>query len=178
MNISINQDLELKLLQSEDIQSLFDLVNKNRERLKKWFPWLDSVVGPEDIKKYIEENIESFANKKCFDLGIFYKGKMAGSVSVNRIDQFHKITDLGYWLDENYTGKGIVTNSVKALCDYLFKELDINRIEIKIIPENIKSRGIPERLGFAYEGVLRQAKYLNDKFFDYKIYSLLRSDKR
>jgi ribosomal-protein-serine acetyltransferase len=99
-------------------------------------------------------------------------------VSANRIDQYHKKADIGYWLDKEHTGRGIMTASVKAFTEYLFNEQDVNRIEIRVIPENVKSWAIPERLGFTYEGILRQEKFLHGRFFDNKIYSLLRSDKR
>jgi ribosomal-protein-serine acetyltransferase len=178
MKISITQDLDLRLMQEEDAETYFNLVDKNREYLKKWLPWIDSVKSVEDIKKHIIECTKSFEDKTGIEFAIFYKNKLVGSVSTNRIDRFHKKTDIGYCLDEEYTGKGIMTSSVKALTNYLFKELDINRIEIKVIPENIKSWAIPERLGFTFEGILRQDKFLNGKFFDSKIYSLLRSDKR
>ena len=177
MKISITQDLDLRLWQQEDAETYFNLIDKNREYLKKWFSWLDSVKSVEDIKKYIKESTESFENKTSIDFGIFYKNQSIGSVSANRIDKFHKKADVGYWLDEEHTGKGIMTSSVKVFTDYLFEELDVNRIEIRVIPENIKSWAIPERLGFTYDGTLRQDKFLNGKFFDNKIYSLLRSDK-
>ncbi|MEI6843101.1 MAG: GNAT family protein [bacterium] len=178
MKVSITQDLDLRLIQQEDAESYFNLIDKNREHIKKWLPWVDSVKSIEDIKKYIRESIESFESKTSIDFGIFYKNQPIGSVNMNKIDHYHKKADIGYWLDKEHTGKGIMTSSVKAFTDYLFKELDINRIEIRVIPENVKSSAIPERLGFTYEGILRQDRFLNGKFFDSKIYSLLRSDKR
>ncbi|MCA1639220.1 MAG: GNAT family N-acetyltransferase [Acidobacteria bacterium] len=53
---------------------------------------------------------------------------------------------------KEFTGKGLVRKSVARLIEYGFNELKLNRIVIKCVPENVKSRAIPEKLGFVQVG--------------------------
>lgn len=176
MNISITPELELRLRHAEDAQAIFELIDKNRAYLRRYLPWVDGVTVIEDTRKYIEVNVEAFTKKTAVDLGIWYEGKWVGSVGSTRLDLNNKKVEIGYWLDEGHSGKGIMTQSVKALIEYLFNTFDLNRIEIHVTPENIKSSAIPERLGFTYEGTLRQVEFVNGTFLDNKVYGLLREE--
>ncbi|MGZ4059871.1 MAG: GNAT family N-acetyltransferase, partial [Bacteroidia bacterium] len=69
-----------------------------------------------------------------------------------------------------------ITRSCKAIINKAFQILHLNRIEIKCGTENYKSQGIPERLNFKKEGIIRQGEILNNKFIDLYLYSMLRSD--
>jgi ribosomal-protein-serine acetyltransferase len=63
-----------------------------------------------------------------------------------------------------------------AVIDHLFKVLNLNRVQINCNVENIRSRAIPERLGFKQEGVLREVEWLHDRFGDWAVYAMLRRD--
>jgi ribosomal-protein-serine acetyltransferase len=54
--------------------------------------------------------------------------------------------------------------------------MKLNRIQINCSVENVRSRGVPERLGFRLEGIQRQAEFINGKFGDWAIYSMLKED--
>jgi ribosomal-protein-serine acetyltransferase len=66
-----------------------------------------------------------------------------------------------------------MTDSVKSMIKYLFKVLGLNRIEIRACTENLKSRAIPERLGFKHEGTIRQAELNKERYLDHEVYGLL-----
>lgn len=65
-----------------------------------------------------------------------------------------------------------MTKSMKVLINYAFDGLKFNKIEVGVAAENIKSRAIPEKLGFTREGVLRDYEYINGRFLDRIIYGL------
>lgn len=69
-----------------------------------------------------------------------------------------------------------MTKALKALIDYGFKELELNKIEISVAVENKKSRALPERFGFVEEGKIRQAEWLYDHYIDHVIYGLLATE--
>ena len=69
-----------------------------------------------------------------------------------------------------------MTRSCRALIDYGFKDLGLNRIVIWMTPDNDRSMAIPVRLGFRREGVEREAQWLNDHYVDIVVYSMLRSE--
>jgi ribosomal-protein-serine acetyltransferase len=172
-DIVIDSTLELRVRQTEDAAAIFVLIDKNRNYLKEWLPWVDSTKSVKDTEGYIQSCLNA---SPIIDFGIWYDNQWVGSVGFHQIDQTNKKADLGYWLAESFTGKGIVSKSVKALIKYGFTELSLNRITITAAPENTKSRGIPERLGFVREGTLRQSELVNGKYLDGVIYSLLKSE--
>lgn len=69
-----------------------------------------------------------------------------------------------------------MTQCTKAIIDYAFNKLDLNRVEIRASVENIKSQAIPERLGFTKEGRLRSEERVQGRFTDSYVYSLLKSE--
>ena len=81
------------------------------------------------------------------------------------------------WLSREFLGRGIMTRSVRTLCDFAFRELDINRIQIKCAVANTASRNIPQRLGFQLEGIERAGELLSGGVFtDLAVYSRLKGD--
>ncbi len=73
-------------------------------------------------------------------------------------------------------GKGIVTQACQAIIDYIFDDLKLNRVEIRCATQNVRSRAIPERLGFKTEGILRQSEWLYNHFVNHIVYGLLVSE--
>ncbi|OGH06526.1 MAG: hypothetical protein A2171_02205 [Candidatus Levybacteria bacterium RBG_13_35_9] len=171
-----NKDIILRNFSVSDSTGLFNLIDKNRDYLEKWLPWLHSVKEAEDSEKKIKEWAKKQKKGEGVNLGIWYKGQLAGVVSFNFINKENKKAEIGYWLDKNHQGKGIVTKSCELLIDYGFNELNLHRVEISCAQGNNKSCAIAERLGFAKEGCFRQSGFLNGKFVDMNWYGLLKSD--
>ena len=171
--IKINEKLSLKLRNKSDAEESFDAVDKNREELRRWLPWVDATVSAQDTEKYIVLCREKFEKKETADFGIVYEGKLAGSVGFNTIDLKNEWAEIGYWLATSHQGRGIMTDCVRAMINYGFNELHLHRIRIKCDSSNIKSKAIPERLGFKLEGIIRESRKHNGEFSDGLIYGLL-----
>jgi ribosomal-protein-serine acetyltransferase len=107
---------------------------------------------------------------------ILAKYVMIGRIGLYNVDLNNKSASIGYWLDKEWLGKGVITRSCKAVIDDAFKRLQLNRIEIRAAVENTKSQAIPEKLGFKKEGIIRQGEFVNDHFVDLYVYSLLREE--
>ena len=73
-------------------------------------------------------------------------------------------------------GGGLATRTVKGLCDYCFDDLKLGRVEIRCALENVRSRRVPERLGFTQEGVLRRMDRLESGWSDWVVYGLLKDE--
>ena len=107
---------------------------------------------------------------------IEYDSRLVGIVGCNWIEPMNRSCEIGYWLDQDHLGQGIMTNATRRLINYAFDDLSLNRVSIPVAVENRKSRAIPERLGFKIEGIIREAEWLYDHFVDHILYGLLRSD--
>ncbi|WP_342663987.1 GNAT family protein [Peribacillus kribbensis] len=125
----------------------------------------------ENIQERLKGLVENGGYPKSF--AIIHRGKIAGTVGFNEINKSAKIGEIGYWLGQEFQGKGIMTKAVKALIEYGFKDLGLNRVEAYAASGNSKSRDLIERLGFTQEGIIRQAEWLYDHYVDHVVYGLL-----
>lgn len=169
---TIDQSSFLSLLEVRDADKLYALINRNREHIGKWLKFPSITVTSEDSKAFIERVRLRYAKGDGYWLGIWNDDELVGSIGFLYIDQENKKTEIGYWLGKEYEGKGMVTKSIKALINYGFDELHLNKIEIGAATDNVKSRAIPERLGFKLEGEIRDYEYINGRFLDRVIYGL------
>lgn len=173
----VDNEIEMRLLQPQHAQSLFALVDSNRNYLREWLPWLDKNIQQKDSLSFINNNLKIFAESQAFVCGIWHDGALVGVIGHNRIDWLNRISFPGYWLAQHAQGKGIMTKCCQALVQHAFAELGLNRVVITVAIGNQPSKAIPERLGFTREGVLRDAEWLYDRYVDHVIYGLLRRDK-
>ena len=102
---------------------------------------------------------------------------MVGSIGVFRQENIHRQTaELGYYVAEEYWGRGIMTEAVKQICEYVFCKSDILRIYAEPFAYNAASCWVLEKAGFQYEGTLRSNAVKNGKVIDMKMYSLLKTE--
>ncbi|WP_100330419.1 GNAT family N-acetyltransferase [Bacillus xiapuensis] len=169
----IDEDLSLKLMELRDGERIFELTNNSREYLREWLPWLDTTIKLEDTVEFIKTCLKGFAENKSLHTVILFKGNIVGVAGFNRINWSNNTAYIGYWLGKGYQGNGIMTRVAKALTDYAFTELKLNKVEIRAAVGNKKSRSIPERLDFVNEGCIRRAEWLYDHYVDHVIYGIL-----
>jgi ribosomal-protein-serine acetyltransferase len=174
----ISEDVELVLLDQRHAAMLFALVDRNRDHLRQWLPWVDDTRTVEDTRHFIKGALRQFADNNGFQLGLWCNGELAGVIGYHYWDWSHRNTEIGYWLGAAFQGRGLMTCACHALTDFAFEELDLNRVEIQASTENAQSRAIPERLGFTLEGVFRQEAWLHGRPTDQALYAMLRQDWR
>ncbi len=163
----------MQQLSLDHTQGLYDLTAANREYLREWLPWLDQIISRADTRAFIESTINESSSGGAPNFAILYKGTLCGVAGFHQISKQHRIGSIGYWLAKDYNGKGIITLVVKELLNIGFDEFNLNKIEIRCAENNIKSRAIPERLGFTYEATLRQCEWLYSKYVNHAVYSIL-----
>ena len=173
LTFTFAEGAELRLLEHHHAKELFSLIDNNRAYLRQWLPEWDVQKSLEDCKGVIKSSLEQLAANRGFTLGIWWEGRLAGMIGVGHIDWENRSTMIGYWLGEEYQGKGLVTGACHAVIDYLFSELKLWRVEIRCATTNPKSCNIPKRLGFSKEGLLRQAQAFDGRYLDIEVYGLL-----
>lgn len=151
---------------------IFELVDGQRKYLGQWLEWVDKSNCPEDMYPHLLKSAET-TNSNYY---IVVDSHIAGSISFVTLSEKHKFAEIGYWLSLGYTGRGIMTKAVKELEKFAFKNLNLNRVEIKVDSENVKSRAVPLRCGYKEEGVLRQSNILRGVPRDIVVYSKLKSE--
>ncbi|SMF87778.1 ribosomal-protein-serine acetyltransferase [Paenibacillus uliginis N3/975] len=168
----IDDSIFLSLFEIKDAEKLYDLIDRNRTHLGEWLKFPSVTLQADDSKAFIERTRMRYAQDEGYWLGIWNNNELVGSIGYLYIDRENKKTEIGYWLGKECEGKGIIFNSVKELIQYAFDELKLNKVEIGVATENMKSRAIPENLGFKREGELRDYEYINGRFLNRVIYGL------
>ena len=128
-----------------------------------------------DAEDYIRAMLSADENS-TFARAITLDGRVVGSIGAFRQGNIHRQTaELGYYLAEEYWGKGIMTDAIRKLCDTIFETTDILRIYAEPFSYNAGSRRALEKAGFAFEGMMKSNAVKNGKVVDMALYSLTRS---
>jgi RimJ/RimL family protein N-acetyltransferase len=130
-------------------------------------------------EKDAEEFITAALNAKKdsqYAFAITYGGEVIGSIGVFRKEGVHRFTvELGYFISDKYWGKGITTEAVRQICDYIFTNTDIVRIFAEPYTYNTASCRVLEKAGFQFEGILRQNVIKNGQMLDMKLYAIIKT---
>lgn len=174
--IPVDNEMYLRILSSRDASDLFNITTQSKTYLRQWLPWVDDILSVEDSNTFIKSALQLQQEQKALTMGVFYEDRLVGVVGFNALDFKNKIGFIGYWLHQGEQGKGIMTRAVQALISYGFSYYRLHRIDIRTAASNKASARIPERLGFQYEGRLRQAEWLYNYYVDHYVYGMLKEE--
>jgi ribosomal-protein-serine acetyltransferase len=173
---AVDDQTEVRLIDLDHAAELFKLFEANRQYLRRWHPWVDHLNSVPAVERAITSWQQLYSDKLACHAGVWFKGRLCGMVSYLNVDPTNRWTPLCYWLDEAHQGQGIMTACCRAMVAHGFAAWGFNRIAIECASENTRSRAIPERLGFKFEGIIRGIQWLHDRFVDAAMYGMLRSD--
>jgi ribosomal-protein-serine acetyltransferase len=167
----------LRLLEEADADELFALIDANREHLRPWMPWVARERKPADVLPFIRATRKQIADNDGLQTAMVdADGRIVGMVGFHGVDWANRKTSIGYWLARDQQGRGTMTEAVRALVDFAFGTWKLNRVTIQASVENVRSRALPERLGFREEGVLREVERVADRAHDHVVYAMLAAD--
>jgi RimJ/RimL family protein N-acetyltransferase len=153
------QRLLLRRYTNTDATSIAELVNENREQLIREFAQLARLREIEEAKSFIEEKGKQWEAGKAYCYGIW---RLDGSGQVGQI-QVKNITwdipaaELSYFIDKRQQRQGYASESIAAVLEKMFLEMEFERIFVRILPVNLESHGLAKKLGFKEEGLHRRA---------------------
>lgn len=128
----------------------------------------------QDGRDFISAMLSANENE-TFSFAIIVDNIAIGSIGIFRQSNIHRRTaELGYYIAEEYWGKGIMTEAVRQICEYVFSKSDIIRIFAEPFAYNIASCRVLEKAGFQCEGTLRNNAIKNEKVIDMKMYSKIK----
>jgi ribosomal-protein-serine acetyltransferase len=115
----------------------------------------------EDCRELILNHEREYREGKALGCLLVFQEKLVGMCELSKIVPLLRKAEIGYWIAEEYEGKGIVSQSCRDLIVYAFGTMKLNRLALKFKHvsddnENIRSRRVAKRLGFTQEGILRQ----------------------
>lgn len=160
--INISDSLRLVQLGADQASRLFELTQDNRQYLSEFLPWPTNIKVVDDSLKHINKTLENRANGTGYVYGIEYEGDIIGDISLNNVTGKDKYPEIGYWLAQEYAGKGITTKAAQAITDFGIVKLGLRDIVIRAEPNNVASNKVAEKSGYE----LAEHKIKNGKSFN------------
>ncbi|WP_439108047.1 GNAT family N-acetyltransferase [Congregibacter sp.] len=171
-SFAVTPHLRLEPLLPAHREALFACVDRNREHLKRWLIWLDKTQSVDDTSLFIETEIEKRRAGTAAAYALMWDSELCGLAGFNAIDKCSKEGEIGYWLDESYVGRGVITQAVETLCSLGFGTFGLEGIEIHCATGNTRSRRVAERLGAKLMRIEKDAALLNACYVDHAVYRL------
>lgn len=152
------QRLLIRMPRLGDGVAVYEALTASIPELKPWLPFAQREQTEQEVEINIREAYIKFLKRDDLRLLVFLKdtGQFVASSGLHKINWSIPKFEIGYWIDTRYSGHGYMTEAVQGISDFAIKELKAQRLEIRCDSRNLKSRAIPERLGFTLEGTLRK----------------------
>ncbi|MEB2298600.1 GNAT family N-acetyltransferase [Lysinibacillus xylanilyticus] len=171
------ENLVLKKIEDAHLQEVFAIYDN-----EKVFEYCGIIPkhNIQTVGKMIGHFDRDYQKKSRVKWGIFQKShsdQLVGIIEAMDFNQKVNMVTIGYFLAEEYWGKGLATDAVNILVKFLFEEVNVNRIQAEVMPLNEASKKVLLKNGFLKEGLLRQASLWSGKgVVDLEIYGLLKED--
>jgi ribosomal-protein-serine acetyltransferase len=107
LEFSFSETFNIKLMETQYVNKYLEFVQRNRDHLINWVPFISKVKGIDEINDYIEKYLEKSKNGVGALYGLWENKELIGSVVIREMDKEAKWAEIGYMIDEKYQGKGI-----------------------------------------------------------------------
>ena len=167
--------LILRKPKPEDAGALFK-VYSHQEAMRYWSTPPHGDI--EETLQVIENSIRGWEEKDYYDFSLerAEDNRVIGKVALHSIHKKSRRAEVGYLLNPEYWGQGLMKEAMTALIDHAFDSMELRRLEADIDPDNSASRALLERLGFHKEGELKERWEIGGKITDSHLYGLLARD--
>ena len=172
-NLVNEKNIGIRSWRIEDAPNLAKALSnkKVQDNLRDGLPFPYAVS---DAESFIDSVLSDTSNNS-FIWAITIDDVAVGTVGVYRKGNIHRLTaSIGYYVAEEYWGKGVMTKAIKQACQYIFDNTDIIRIFADPFATNIASCCVLEKVGFTFEGTLKNNAIKNGQLMDMKMYSLIK----
>ncbi len=149
------------------------------DEVTKYLTW-SAHANIDASKVVLEDWINSYSNEKYYQWAIVLKengDEPIGSISVVHMNEDVSMVEIGYCIGRSWWHQGITSEAMKAVIDFFFEEVGVNRIESRHDPRNPNSGKVMQKCGMKYEGTLRSSDRSNQGICDACYYGLLKSDR-
>jgi ribosomal-protein-serine acetyltransferase len=167
-------------LDATDSRDLWTAVESSRAYLEPWLPWVPFNTDVEASGRYAEASASDWdAARACrFSIRDRRTRRLLGVVGLEAFAHLHESVELGYWLRQDSTGHGLMTEAGRAVLDWAFGTVNAHRVRVAAATDNHASLGVIRRLSFRFEGSARQAERCHGRWLDHAVFALLVTDPR
>jgi RimJ/RimL family protein N-acetyltransferase len=171
----VGEKTRLREYRKEDIELKLSLLNDPEvlKYLESGIPY--PLTLNEELKWF--ESISAFKDTYRFAIETLEDGQFIGDCGINSIDWKNSVASVVIFIgNKNYLGKGYGTDAMKTLLDFIFMEMNLNKVRLNVYSFNERAVKSYEKCGFKQEGVLRQEIFRNGKYYDTIVMGILRDE--
>jgi ribosomal-protein-alanine N-acetyltransferase len=173
-------EIYVRLLRPDDAPAQLDLLQRNREFFRPFEPRRPPEQETlEAQRELLRSSHERSALGEEYSFGVFLEDDdvLIGRANLtNIIRRAFQNAYLGYYLDEAYNGRGFMTKAVAAVVGYALGPVRLHRIQAAVMPENLPSIRVLEKVGFRREGFAANYLRIDGRWRDHYIYAITAED--
>lgn len=167
--------ISIRPYQAQDAGAVFEAAMDSLAEMEPWMPWCHPALTRDDIEKWVALQITAFAEATAFEFAIVGEDdRYLGGCGVNAVDRDNLRANLGYWVRTSATGRGVATEAVRQLVRWAREKTALNRLEVVISVDNLRSLRVAEKTGALREGVLRSRIMLHGRPHDAAVFAFVR----
>ena len=162
-----------------DAAELWIAIDGSRAHLERWLPWVPFNSDPAANQRFTDACASDWDAGRALRFTIRERATrtVVGVVGLEACVHLHRSCELGYWLRKEGTGRGIMTEAGRASLEFAFRQMGAHRVRVAAATENHASLEVIARLGFRFEGIMRQAEFCNRRWLDHAVFGLLSTDR-
>lgn len=163
---------------ADDIAPMFAAIVESMATVGRWMSWCPPDYSLQDATAWYQRSAQAWAAEGDREFGIFdaASGEVLGSVGINQINRLNLFGNMGYWVRTSCERRGIASTAARLAASFAFANLGLVRIEIVILPDNLPSRRVAEKIGARFECIARSRLQFKGETRDAAVYSLVRDD--
>ncbi len=172
------ENIRIKNLTPAYAEDVFEYYKRNMMHLEHFEPARDKEFYTlEAQQKILIEGYKQYLNGTNIDMGIFIDENLIGKIKISNIVYGSLRSGIiGYSLDEEYCGRGYMSEALNLVLKYAFEECELHRIEASALVTNEKSRNVLRRCGFKFIGVNEKYLLIDGRWQDHATYYLVKED--
>jgi RimJ/RimL family protein N-acetyltransferase len=144
------------------------------ETVGRWMPWCHPGRTQSESAEWLRKCQSTWDSGEEHEFTLFdHDGGYIGAAGLNQYNRVHNFANLGYWVRQSRQGRGLAVEAVALLAEFGFKAVGLNRIEIVIASDNLRSRRVAEKSGAVFEGLARNRLAMRDVLLAAAVYSLV-----
>jgi ribosomal-protein-serine acetyltransferase len=159
----------------EDVAAIYAATDESREHVGRWMDWLKPDYSLKDAQTWVESAIATWERGEQYEHVIVDANdqSIVGACGLNCLNRKDLVCNLGYWVRASRLGEGAARQGALLLCDFGFRTLGFNRLEIVVAVGNHHSRQVAEKSGARYEGIQQMRLKIGTVAHDAHVYAFL-----
>jgi len=167
----------IRTFKENDVSQFYTAAIESVEHMHQFMPWCHPEYSIEECEAWVTSRAEAWASADEYSFIVYSieSNELLGGVAINQLNAIHKIGNIGYWIRKRALNRGVATEAVLLIAGFGFEQLNLNRLEIVMIPSNKASIKVAVKAGAKYEGIMQSRLLVHNEALDACMYSIVKN---